>query len=228
MINAPVYPKSNLTLSLKVGIGNNQLLRNINNYNLNYAVADSQRIDDHNITLNPGDVYKANPNETTLALIISTNAPIAFSGITTSGSILNCVINQMLVLDCGVTSYKLTNAGQIAQARVNINTATAAIPVISGVSFYGVAADPGVYNSAFINSFLPDGQGKATLFSVNAGSLQYIWYAYPTALGTAKFTVNGFAGGFQLVSTTVDMTGTPYTLYRSNNLALGATDVTVS
>ncbi len=73
---------------------------------------------------------------------------------------------------------------------------------------------------------------KARSFTVTAGTGEYIYYSYPSRLGTASFTVGGFAGGFSLISTQSHINSAGYTedyyVYRSDNSSLGSTTVTVS
>jgi hypothetical protein len=74
---------------------------------------------------------------------------------------------------------------------------------------------------------------RARTFSVTAASGEYIWYAYPASFGAATFTVGGFEGGFDLVTSTLSITNAngvtqDYRLYRSTNPSLGLTTVVVS
>jgi hypothetical protein len=101
-------------------------------------------------------------------------------------------------------------------------------------NYYGVGA-AGQNNPVFIqnlgNSFLAS--SRATTFSTNANSTQKVYYAHRTGFGVASFSVGGFSGGFSLVSTTIPVTNSygvteNYTLYESDNLALGAISVIVS
>jgi hypothetical protein len=69
-------------------------------------------------------------------------------------------------------------------------------------------------------------------FTVNPGAGQYIVYAYPSRLGTATFTVGGFAGGFNGPYTASVTNGSGFTenysVYSSVNANLGSTTVTVT
>jgi hypothetical protein len=73
---------------------------------------------------------------------------------------------------------------------------------------------------------------KARTFTVNAGTNEYIYYSYPSRLGTATFTVGGFEGGFSLISTESHTNSLGfnenYYVYRSDNKSLGSTTVVVS
>ena len=69
-------------------------------------------------------------------------------------------------------------------------------------------------------------------FTVTAAVGEYIWYSYPTRLGTATFSVGGFEGGFESPDT-VSVTNANgyienYYTYRSTNSGLGTTTVGVS
>lgn len=100
-------------------------------------------------------------------------------------------------------------------------------------AYYGVGT-AGQTTAAFIlglTGFLTT--VRNTTFTTTASSVQKIYYAYRTPYGAATFTVGGFSGGFNLVSTTIAVTNTHgitenYTLYESTNLGLGTTTVVVS
>lgn len=101
--------------------------------------------------------------------------------------------------------------------------------------FYGVSSNASGNNEAFIEALASSQLQSArnASLSVNAGPGEYIYYAYPTAYGAATFTVGGFEGGFNLVSTTISVTNAfgvtqNYTLYRSTNPSLGSTNVVVT
>lgn len=69
-------------------------------------------------------------------------------------------------------------------------------------------------------------------FTVTAAAGEYIWYAYPSRLGSATFTVGGFEGGFESPET-ISVTNPSgyaenYYAYRSTNSGLGATTVVVT
>jgi hypothetical protein len=73
---------------------------------------------------------------------------------------------------------------------------------------------------------------RAKTFTVTAAAGEYIWYCYPTRLGTATFTVGGFEGGFESPLTVSVTNPSGYTenyyAYRSTNAGLGSTTVVVS
>lgn len=100
---------------------------------------------------------------------------------------------------------------------------------------WGVAAAPSSYNDSFILSTLTNHQlasGRARTFTVNAGANQFIYFALPTSMGTPRFTVGGFDGGFGKVaefSHTNASGGTAtYAVWKSDNANLGSTTVVIS
>ncbi|MFN8356292.1 MAG: hypothetical protein U0Y10_17675 [Spirosomataceae bacterium] len=72
---------------------------------------------------------------------------------------------------------------------------------------------------------------QTATFTATAGSNQYLFYAYPSDLGTPTFTFQSFQGGFILignVSITVNNQSGSYVLYRSLNANLSEVTVTVT
>lgn len=63
--------------------------------------------------------------------------------------------------------------------------------------------------------------------TTNAKTNEYIWILLPTSYGTPTFTVGGFSGGFQKVSTTSHKV-TTYNIWRSDNHSLGSTTINIS
>lgn len=117
-----------------------------------------------------------------------------------------------------------SNAGSTVTKSASINFYNAI--------YYGVGGNVAP-NSSFINTL----SGKKLTnsismnFSVNAGSDEYIWFACPDDK-SPTFKVNGFSGGFNLVST-INYTNTynntsSYKVFRSTNPNLGSTDVSVN
>lgn len=100
--------------------------------------------------------------------------------------------------------------------------------------YYGVDVNQVSATEAFIES-LASSQllaSRNVSFTVNAGVGQHIFYAFPASYGTPTFTVNGFAGGFELVGS-VSVTNAygvsqSYSLYKSTNSNLGSTNVVVT
>lgn len=98
--------------------------------------------------------------------------------------------------------------------------------------FYGVS-DTTTYNVNLLKSLsntLSNNRNRS--FVVNPINNQHIIYAIPSRLGECKFSVNGFEGGFQKVSTIKYTNSQNYTedyyIYRSDNPNLGKTTVVVN
>lgn len=96
---------------------------------------------------------------------------------------------------------------------------------LSGSVYTSTDVTAGFGNNDLVNSI-------PKTFTVNPGVGQYIVYAYPTRLGTATFSVGGFAGGF-LPAVTVSVTNASgyvenFSVYRSVNSNLGSTTVVVT
>lgn len=96
--------------------------------------------------------------------------------------------------------------------------------------YYGTSSDltniPDLQYNSLASSY-------AGTFTVDALTGQYIYLAIPSVFGNSPtFTVGGFSGGFSKIST-VNLTNTygiviSYDIYRSDNVSLGSTTVTVS
>lgn len=103
-------------------------------------------------------------------------------------------------------------------------------------NYFGAVVDPGVYNSAFVNSLSASAAllNEAGSYAFNAGAGQSSFFACRTAYGvtTANFTVNGFPFACSKVAT-VAVTNPNgvvenYDVFRSDNVALGAFTLAVS
>lgn len=114
-----------------------------------------------------------------------------------------------------------------------VSKKTAALTFLNGV-YYGAAAVPSAYNSAFILGLTKKklASSKSGSIDVTAGAGQYIYYCYPARFGTASFVVGGFSGGFELVATIPFTNASGYTenyyVYKSEQAGLGALKVEVS
>ncbi len=109
---------------------------------------------------------------------------------------------------------------------------TARIQWLNGV-YTGAAEAPATIDSAFILTLTKSLQsGKGKMFTVNASTGAYIWYACPVSYGTPNFNVGGFDGGFSLAATFGFTNSSGYTeeyqVWRSDNAGLGSTTVVVS
>lgn len=99
--------------------------------------------------------------------------------------------------------------------------------------YYGLGA-PGGNTAAFIQGLSnnPLTISRVTSFDINAGTNQAIYFAYRTAYGPATFWVEGFEGGFNLISNSISVTNAHgfienYTLYQSSQVNLGPTTINV-
>lgn len=97
--------------------------------------------------------------------------------------------------------------------------------------YYGVS-NATTYDSEFVLEFTKElAECKAKTFTVNAGKDQHIFYCIPTRFGNPSFLVGGFEGGFGKVAT-IEFTNScgytePYAIWKSTNVNLGQTTVTV-
>ena len=145
-------------------------------------------------------------------------------------------------LDVSVRSKKLTGLNitanksfsmSVTDERGATDSASTTVSFQNGV-YYGAGANPATLDSAFILALASKtlSSAKGRTIDVTAGDGQHIWYALPKRLGTCKFTVGGFEGGFDLVAT-IDFTNSKgyteaYYIYRSGQTGLGATKVVIS
>ena len=133
-------------------------------------------------------------------------------------------------------NYPLVNGTRVftltAIGDTNTATSTYTLTFVNNV-YYATSS----FSAATVSQIVSAGtttlsNNKARSFTVTAGTGEYIYYSYPSRLGTASFTVGGFAGGFSLISTQSHTNSAGYTedyyVYRSDNSSLGSTTVTVS
>lgn len=93
--------------------------------------------------------------------------------------------------------------------------------------FSGATSVPEEYTADFMATLTSTLQpGKESVFTANAGANDYIYYCLPNAYKTPAFNVGGFVGGFTKVAS-VEHNATTYDIYRSDNINLGDTTVTV-
>jgi hypothetical protein len=100
--------------------------------------------------------------------------------------------------------------------------------------FWGKSTTASGYTESDIEGLASNelSNSKAKTFSSTTGTGEYIIYAYPTRLGTATFSINGFAGGF-ISPETVSVTNASgftenYYVYRSLLTDLGTVSVGAS
>jgi hypothetical protein len=115
---------------------------------------------------------------------------------------------------------------------LNTVQSTKAVTFLNGI-YYGDAAIPGAVNSAFVTSLAKVLQSsRSRSYTTSAGPGVYAWFAHRSALGTATFTVGGFAGGFEapVVVSVTNASGFTenYNVYRSTNPNIGPVGVVVS
>lgn len=105
-----------------------------------------------------------------------------------------------------------------------------------GVVYYGVAAIPERYNSAFVLGLDQKVPSNSHLTSISATPLEgeYIYYCVPTSFGDCSFAYNNFVGGFSLIIEGLALTNAggkteSYNIYKSNQANLGANgEITIS
>lgn len=147
-------------------------------------------------------------------------------------------------LDASATSHKISGLNitkdssktwqlEVTDERDYKATKTTAPFTFANGVYYGAAAEPAQYDSAFVLGLEKVLQnGKVTSISVNAAENLYIYYALPARYGECSFTVGTFTGGFELVET-IEFTNAhgyteAYNVYRSDYPGLGQTTVKVS
>ena len=115
----------------------------------------------------------------------------------------------------------------------NTSSKTSNVQFVNGI-YYGVGTLKTIENitSSFILNALTKtlSTTKAIDFTVNAGSDEHIFYAYPSRFGESAFYVGGFEGGFQLLGSMDFINAYGYTekyyVYMSTNANLGNTKIT--
>lgn len=179
--------------------------------------------------------FSANPStaemgSTVSSLTLSWGVNKTPSALTLDGSALTASTKTVNVT--GAFTANKTWTLKATDERGATSTRTATLSFLNGV-YYGVATEPSAYNSAFVLGLTKSlRSGKLTSFSANAGSGQYIYYCLPTRMGTCSFKVGGFDGGFSLIDT-IEFTNASgysenYYIYRSDNVSLGQTSVSVA
>ena len=101
-------------------------------------------------------------------------------------------------------------------------------------NYYGVSSNAGLSGSDLLSLSTLLYTSRSATVNVNAGSGEYIYYAYPSSYEDATFTVGGFAGGMDKLyggataHTNSSGFAETYFIYRSTNASLGSTTVVVS
>jgi len=143
----------------------------------------------------------------------------------------------------GTTAFTMTVRDE-GSPSVPAKNVTATFRLIFSLSvYYGAAAEPDTYNSAFINSLTSSPQPfREKTFTVTCGTGQYIYFALPKGYGTPVFkdAATNLTGGFKPITDGTGKaieyahtnasghTGENYYIYRSDNHSLGKTTIIVS
>ena len=148
------------------------------------------------------------------------------------GESVDVKATSKVLTDVPVTSGSITWTLAATDEQNAERTKSASVSFVNGV-YYGAAAEPAEYDSAFILGLTKKlSSGKVSSFTVNAGTGKYIYYAQPARYGTCEFTVGTFTGGFDLVKQISFTNAYGYTetyyIYRSDYDNLGQCTVKVS
>lgn len=178
---------------------------NILSFSSNIVVAELGNVIE-NITLS------YNLNKLPVELLLNNN-PVPISTQTNTIQLTNLSLSQSFTW-----SLKATDE------RDATSTKSTTLNFYNGIYYGASASDWQSLNKRLSNNL-------STTFTANAGVGEYIWYAFPSRLGTPTFFVGGFEGGFSLesqVAFTNDYNYTEqYSVYRSDNSNLGNTTVVV-
>lgn len=143
-----------------------------------------------------------------------TPASQKINNVNVSGNSINYTVT-------GDTTYTLV----VADDKNNTHSASQSIKFYNNI-YYGAAINDTALTG--LTRILSD--NKANTFDVESGSNQYIYYAVPKRLGTVKFFVGGFEGGFDepYEKTLKNSSGYSevYYVYRSTRTNLGSTTIT--
>lgn len=151
------------------------------------------------------------------------------------------IISQLLdgvPIDLNTRSY-LYNSTLTSDKRFTLTASDVSKTFSKDISFnfyngvYWGTSSNTTYNDTFIMNLSKElRSNRNKTFSVNCMENEYIYYCIPTNYGTPTFTVGGFTGGFNKVSTIQFRNSYGYTesydIYKSTNSNLGNTTVVVS
>ncbi len=112
IISMPVVPKRTLDATLKVTLGQNQVIRNVGNFPIRFDASSGSSVDYFNI---PASGTLVLPS--TSGLIIVTNGSLELTitktvGVTTT--MYDVLVNQMYIADDSLTSVTITNPSTTA------------------------------------------------------------------------------------------------------------------
>lgn len=166
-------------------------------------------------------------------VVLSWSLNKAPTSLTLDGESLDVKTTSKTLTNVPVTSDGVTWTLTAKDEKGAESTEEASIEFVNGV-YYGTAAEPTNYDSAFIlglaNKKLQD--AKVSQITVNCGDGKYVYYALPTRLGECSFTFGPFTGGF-ILAKTINFTNAfgyteQYRIYRSNQKNLGQITLSVS
>jgi hypothetical protein len=144
-------------------------------------------------------------------------------------------------IDPTLKSTKLTGLNQTTNATWTLkatdekgssSTKSTSISFQNGVYYGTGSVGASDITNAFILGLTKKLQtSRAITFTASPIKGQYIYYAFPSSMGTPTFYVGGFEGGFDLL-TNLSFTNSlghteSYSVYRSTNSGLGSTEVQV-
>lgn len=147
-----------------------------------------------------------------------------FEGETIDSTLRTKTYSTALTSDKTFTLTATTQGGTIV-------TKTAVLDFCNGI--YCGKSSSTTFDSTLINSLTKTlSENKNKNYTVTAGTGEYIYIAYPKRLGVSNFSVGGFSGGFDLVTTLSFTNSSNYSedfyIYKSTNANLGATTFTIS
>jgi hypothetical protein len=112
-------PPQSLGLQLQVSVCRSQIPRKVGDYSALFF-ADGANVQDAYLELTEFDVWNSNPQETYQRLVVSCSGPLLFQGVKADNSAIEIPVDRMLVLDCELKTFKLTNQGT-GRVRGNIH-----------------------------------------------------------------------------------------------------------
>ena len=173
--------------------------------------------------------YGQTVNSVTLSWTIN-KTPTA---LTLDGAALGVAERSKVITGLSITWDKNKTWRLVAtDERGRTSEKTTSITFCNGV-YHGVGSLPASYDSMFVRGLTKDlRSNKKPSFTETAGAGQYIFYCLPKRMGTCKFNVGGFDGGFELAATIPFTNASGYTeeyyIYKSVEHGLGETTVGVS
>ncbi len=126
------------------------------------------------------------------------------------------------------TTFSYTVSGTRKDGNKETKNATASVS-FHNKYYFGCAAKPTTIDSAFIKKLTMESDWarsrKTFSKTVKCAEGEYIWYAYPSRLGTSMFKMGGFQGGFAPVHVVTFKNDSEYEesyyVYQSSKSGLG-------